>query len=654
MTNDYGALYFDSLVDLELWFNEYNLKKSLSIKDQANVSREPLNNYIKTRSSSTRTSQFRGETSRPIVTVCHDMKGGYNPMEDSLVFGDYRHPTGHHYWLRWPELVDEFIYFSHHFVTIPPVGWLNYLHRFGIPVLGTLILEELDDGYSDSRIFQRDKDGDFTLVKILTNLCQLFQFEGWLLNFETRFLGGSSGVVDFVRSLQNSLKLNVKDGRLIWYDSYITKCNKALYQNEVNDYNWEFFNVSDRFFTNYSWDVENVKNTVSNVGKISMRNKIIWGIDVWGRNMKVGSGGLTSEIPAKIVSSFSSNIGLFAPAWTYENFQYDDFLNMDDEFWGKISSSAMKPASNPAESNSVPWYVGADSVSFLTVFSHGAGTFFNFNGKSISLKNWVQLSMATPMPKKSKFIRINDLDAFFGGSCVSINIPKFQTETVPIFDFNQCFKAGVVDNYRLKVRVCYKGVSRGILPFLTIKCSIVRRAKKSSQGIKVKDLTVRAPLYSAHSWEYAEAAIDIPKLSVSFNEELHIESCELAWCMETFEVTELGEEPWLIVPDDDEKSHCGADAAAIAHRKSDVTLGLFSIEIAKFDDITYQNKMKAYFTSENGILSWPNSEDAFMWIILEGGHFKGVSFVNFWPITFSEDIQLFKIQRNGKIMEMSQ
>lgn len=37
--------------------------------------------------------------------------------------------------------IDIFLYFSHNYVTILPISWINTGHRNGIPILGTIIIE---------------------------------------------------------------------------------------------------------------------------------------------------------------------------------------------------------------------------------------------------------------------------------------------------------------------------------------------------------------------------------------------------------------------------------------------------------------------------------------------------------------------------------
>ncbi|ORZ32493.1 glycosyl hydrolase family 85-domain-containing protein [Catenaria anguillulae PL171] len=79
------------------------------------------------------------------LMVCHDMMGGYT-MEDGAPNGfasaEATQParttafTVHH-----TALIDSFIYFSHHRVTVPPPQWTNLAHQCGSLSLGTLIFE---------------------------------------------------------------------------------------------------------------------------------------------------------------------------------------------------------------------------------------------------------------------------------------------------------------------------------------------------------------------------------------------------------------------------------------------------------------------------------------------------------------------------------
>lgn len=41
--------------------------------------------------------------------------------------------SGFYYFRHW-NAIDLFVYFSHHLVTIPPVGWIHAGHRHGVPV----------------------------------------------------------------------------------------------------------------------------------------------------------------------------------------------------------------------------------------------------------------------------------------------------------------------------------------------------------------------------------------------------------------------------------------------------------------------------------------------------------------------------------------
>uniref|UniRef100_H2YKH1 Cytosolic endo-beta-N-acetylglucosaminidase TIM barrel domain-containing protein n=1 Tax=Ciona savignyi TaxID=51511 RepID=H2YKH1_CIOSA len=77
------------------------------------------------------------------VLLCHDMSGNY--LDDRFAQQIVGKRTLE-YQLSYWSLVDTFVYFSHHFITIPPVGWINACHTNGVLTLGTFITE-FTDGY---------------------------------------------------------------------------------------------------------------------------------------------------------------------------------------------------------------------------------------------------------------------------------------------------------------------------------------------------------------------------------------------------------------------------------------------------------------------------------------------------------------------------
>ena len=74
-------------------------------------------------------------SSRPKTLVCHDMMGGY--LQDRFLDGC--NEDGYHF-RHWTN-IDIFIYFSHHFVSIPPPGWISAAKTHGVQILGTIITE---------------------------------------------------------------------------------------------------------------------------------------------------------------------------------------------------------------------------------------------------------------------------------------------------------------------------------------------------------------------------------------------------------------------------------------------------------------------------------------------------------------------------------
>ena len=73
------------------------------------------------------------ETFFQFFAVCHDMKGGY--LEDRFTKGCYDLEQEPYSFIHWSK-IDIFVYFSHHFITIPPIGWIEASHKNGVSILG--------------------------------------------------------------------------------------------------------------------------------------------------------------------------------------------------------------------------------------------------------------------------------------------------------------------------------------------------------------------------------------------------------------------------------------------------------------------------------------------------------------------------------------
>ena len=65
------------------------------------------------------------------VLICHDMRNNY--LADRY-FQGFDNPDEYTFY-HW-NLVDIFVYFSHHFVTIPPESWINAAHENNVRILG--------------------------------------------------------------------------------------------------------------------------------------------------------------------------------------------------------------------------------------------------------------------------------------------------------------------------------------------------------------------------------------------------------------------------------------------------------------------------------------------------------------------------------------
>ncbi len=157
-----GLVYFDDFDELEAW--------SAVDVDPIQKANVPL-----LQRSASRIHDHVGPTS--LVLLCHDYNGGYHDYESvrpSLLQDKL-------YACNYPQHVDTFVYFSHKLVCVPPPTWINTMHRNGVKVLGTFMVEP---GTTQVERMLDQVNGEFIVAKQLAAMADVLGFDGWLLNIE--------------------------------------------------------------------------------------------------------------------------------------------------------------------------------------------------------------------------------------------------------------------------------------------------------------------------------------------------------------------------------------------------------------------------------------------------------------------------------------
>nr|XP_034830767.1 uncharacterized protein LOC117987812 [Maniola hyperantus] len=278
----------------------------------------------------------------PKTLVCHDMANGYH--DDCYIDGTGNYDAYTFY--NWGA-IDIFCYFSHHFITIPPLGWINVGHEHGVKVIGTVITEWAEGVALWDKILSSETESANFASALVAIACTL-KLDGWLLNVENK-IAKPQELLQFVRTLHDTLHQELQDPVLIWYDS-VTVEGHLNWQNGLNEKNKAFFDVVDGFFTNYSWSEKDIETSVAHAG--DRLADLYIGIDVWGRNF-YGGGQFNTQQAIKMAYNYGCSLAIFAQAWTHEAMseepeninsvvnskhldKYEKFLLRDRAFWCSI------------------------------------------------------------------------------------------------------------------------------------------------------------------------------------------------------------------------------------------------------------------------------------------------------------------------------
>lgn len=637
--NPISSIKFSSLDEAEEWYNT----RGKDLVDAFRIPRESLSNYSRTRNSNKTESK---------VLVCHDFKNNYQEGEDENPLGYFPHPSGQHYYIQFPSLVDVFVYFSHHRISVPPVSWINSLHRQGIPVLGTLIFEGTDYFKLD-QLLDKTEQGEFKYSEILTELVRHYGFDGWLINVESHFSSYAKAqeLVLFDEALKSSLHRFVPGSRLIWYDSFITSKNRVFYQNAVNEWNYDNYLSSDLFFTNYWWNEEDLKKNILNIGLQGVKQKLFVGIDVWGRGSKVGNGGFETGVAINFVKRYSSNVALFSPSWTYENFDEDQFLLNDRKFWigDETSDETGGSVATYISHYTAPVYCKDQNVKFYTNFSVGEGSKFRVFAHTVFNNNWVNgnIQLPTPVIEDEKRLEIYNKEAFNGGSSLKIAYRNsvLNDKKASVFSLFS-FKTDIFSN-NLNVSLSFKYLTE--IPSnstyqLEIKFYIERRYRSTH---RVRDGSFKLPLaFSNNNWKYIETTFALPRLQV--REHFVLEGVQVRWVENVDEMSssvsnsDINGESWVLVPQDRDSK--------IVH---ELLIGDLLIEGIK-NEVTIAPIFKISKKADSGgkelLVAWDGNVDVLFWFIYINAKFLGVSHTPLWRVQRGDKLRVDIFTRSGKVI----
>ncbi|CAN4098058.1 unnamed protein product [Withania somnifera] len=311
------------------------------------------------------------------LLVCHDMAGGY--LDDKWIQGG-NNPAAYAIW-HW-YLIDVFVYFSHSLVTLPPPCWINTAHKHGVKVLGTFIME-WDEGKLLADKLVSSKNSAQMYAERLSELAVALGFDGWLVNMEVSMdVRQIPNLKEFVSHLTQSMHSLVPGSLVIWYDS-VTIDGNLSWQDQLNEKNKPFFDISDGIFVNYTWRENYPKHSAEVAG--DRKFDVYMGIDVFGRNT-YGGGQWTTNVALDVIKMDNVSAAIFAPGWVYETKQLPDFQTAQNRWWALVERS---------------WDISQNypqTLPFYSNFDQGRGYQFSVDGKQISQTPWNNISSQSFQP----------------------------------------------------------------------------------------------------------------------------------------------------------------------------------------------------------------------------------------------------------------
>ncbi|GAB7344075.1 hypothetical protein MBLNU457_1986t1 [Dothideomycetes sp. NU457] len=331
------------------------------------------------------------------LTLIHDYAGNYHDYEQYMGADTEESELGvKNYVLNWHSYVENFVYFSHKLVCIPPPAWTNSLHRHGVKSFGTFLVEP--GSVMIDRILARNwstsRNGVkwvYPLATQLTEMAKVYGFDGWLINIEKTFPVRSWNR-DLLIGFLEQLKAGVGDGNVLWYDALDSR-NRVHYHNGLTEENLAFAKAAGSLLTNYAWTLEHTRKAEAIASMNGLpRERVIFGIDVWAQNTSGaspkretwpidGGGGTGTGRAVAALAHLGFSAGVFAPAWAVEH-EYkaeEGPCALERAMWAGEALHAKEGCSCEPGTHEPSWYQDLPIVHSAPESAAGSSDFFYSN-----------------------------------------------------------------------------------------------------------------------------------------------------------------------------------------------------------------------------------------------------------------------------------
>ncbi|WP_157483946.1 endo-beta-N-acetylglucosaminidase [Maribacter hydrothermalis] len=336
-----------------------------------------------------------------IIALMAPHTTNFHPSQGFSTVKQYAFPFWQYidYFVQWGGSANEGI-------IVPPTAfWTDAAHKNGVKSIGTVFFPPNVYGGKEEWVYEflvRNADGSFPVADKLIEVADTYNFDGWFINQETYDLVGEMGELmqQFIAYYRTQSNL-----KLVWYDAMIDD-SRVIWQDELNNHNQMYFqkgdkNMSDVFFINFRYNEVNLEDSKKAARELGRSEWDLYaGIDVQSKSFKTP---VKWDMLYNDGKPNNTSIGIY---WSNATFDISETKTPEDvyineqKFWNggpsietRFGSSKWLGFADYFEPRSV-----INELPFKTNFNYGLGRFYNDKGKTVSEKEWHNLSIQDVLP----------------------------------------------------------------------------------------------------------------------------------------------------------------------------------------------------------------------------------------------------------------